>query len=337
MASGAGALLVDVASHADDVDSLMDAVSRTLRRSIGAGPVFVAPADPVTGAFAGTFLFDIPLDAAQAFSDIESKGRDLGTFATISSRSGDPVTSLFAESEGMPQNSERWREVITPMQWGDELRAVVRSHGHTWGYLCLHREAGDRPFSARDAERLVGLLPAIGRALRGATTLAGSRPVEIGTGVVIADGRGRVTATTGEGAAWLDELSPARNGELPITVATLARLAAARGSMIGSTIITRSGRAAYLEAAPLSEGDVAGVAIAISAPAPGLALARYAASARLTARETEVVSRVLDGLSTSSIADVLSISPHTVQAHLTSVFAKTGVRSRRELVSRLRF
>ena len=56
----------------------------------------------------------------------------------------------------------------------------------------------------------------------------------------------------------------------------------------------------------------------------------------MTARERDVCREVIAGHSTADIAARLFISAHTVQDHLKSVFAKVGVRSRGELVARLR-
>jgi DNA-binding CsgD family transcriptional regulator len=53
----------------------------------------------------------------------------------------------------------------------------------------------------------------------------------------------------------------------------------------------------------------------------------------LSARETEIAGAVLRGLSTAEIAGELHISRDTVQDHLKSIFDKTGVHSRRELVA----
>jgi hypothetical protein len=42
---------------------------------------------------------------------------------------------------------------------------------------------------------------------------------------------------------------------------------------------------------------------------------------------------VFHGLSTRAISETLHITEHTVQDHLKSIFDKTGMRSRRELVA----
>jgi len=57
----------------------------------------------------------------------------------------------------------------------------------------------------------------------------------------------------------------------------------------------------------------------------------------LSAREEDVIKLVVGGLSTKQISDRLYIAEHTVQRHLSNIFEKVGVRSRRELVKELFF
>ena len=54
----------------------------------------------------------------------------------------------------------------------------------------------------------------------------------------------------------------------------------------------------------------------------------------LTPRELEILAQVGQGHSNKSIARRLNISAHTVKYHLEAVFAKLGVRSRAEAVTR---
>lgn len=54
----------------------------------------------------------------------------------------------------------------------------------------------------------------------------------------------------------------------------------------------------------------------------------------LTPREVEVLALVGEGMSNKTIARRLGISAHTVKYHLEAVFAKLGVRSRAEAVTR---
>jgi DNA-binding CsgD family transcriptional regulator len=53
----------------------------------------------------------------------------------------------------------------------------------------------------------------------------------------------------------------------------------------------------------------------------------------LTKAEQTVTRLVCRGLSTRELSEALHITQHTVQDHLKSIFDKTGVHSRRELVA----
>jgi DNA-binding CsgD family transcriptional regulator len=333
MPSGPGMMLAGVAEPGD-VGSLMTAVRDTLQSWIGVGPVFLATADPVSGSFAGTFTFDIPDEAAAAFFAIEMGGRDVVSFRALS-RARTPWGSLFAATQARPEMSERWREVMAPLGWGDELRAAVRIHGATWGYLCLHRQSNERPFAAGELARVGALLPAIAGALRRAALSSPVERARLDSGVVLVDGRCRVTGLTGAAEAWLDEMGPHAPDSLPLLLAGLARQVFLSGRPATTTVTTRAGRIGFVEAALLQRAGEPQLAVVISGVPVEYQLERLVAAGGLTARERDVVSCVVRGRSTRAIADELGISPHTVQAHLTAVFSKTGVRSRRELVGRL--
>ncbi len=48
----------------------------------------------------------------------------------------------------------------------------------------------------------------------------------------------------------------------------------------------------------------------------------------LTSREVEILQRVTSGLTNRQLAEELGVSTRTVDAHLRSVYAKLGVKSR---------
>jgi DNA-binding NarL/FixJ family response regulator len=55
----------------------------------------------------------------------------------------------------------------------------------------------------------------------------------------------------------------------------------------------------------------------------------------VTAREREIAALLARGLSNPEIAATLVLSPYTVQDHIKSLFEKTQVASRHELVARI--
>jgi two-component system nitrate/nitrite response regulator NarL len=56
--------------------------------------------------------------------------------------------------------------------------------------------------------------------------------------------------------------------------------------------------------------------------------------ARLTARESETLTGLIEGESTKALAARLGVSPATARAHVQSVLNKLGVHSRLEAVAR---
>lgn len=102
-------------------------------------------------------------------------------------------------------------------------------------------------------------------------------------------------------------------------------------------MLTRSGAWVVLHGAALRTGPDPRVAVIVEPAHPARITELLMSAYELTDREQEVTRLVLQGSSTAQIATRLVLSPHTVQQHLKSIFDKTGVRSRRDLVGTVFF
>jgi DNA-binding CsgD family transcriptional regulator len=143
---------------------------------------------------------------------------------------------------------------------------------------------------------------------------------------------------------WLTDLPDGawQAGRLPSSVLAVAGRAA-RGvrspadpaEVAVARVLTRSGIWVVLHGVPLAQTSPLRVAVIVEPAHPARIAPLLMSAYGLTEREQELTRLVLQGFSTAEIAERLVISLHTVQQHLKNVFDKTGVRSRRELVTKI--
>ncbi len=332
-------------SHAGlDSRALRTAVLGRLRKVIPIDAFWCATVDPATLLFTGSLIEGIPESVTPAFLANEFLRDDANKFARLAG--GEPaVRGLHDATGGDLAASARYREILAPLGWGDELRAALTTGGACWGVMCLHRERGTPPYTAAEAAFLAHLAPHIAEGLRTALLLDNADTVSEtdGPGLLILADDFSIVATTPTAERWLAEMGDwPRRAEAPQAVrAVAARLwALERGEdatgmlMPRVRIRTRAGGWVVLHAARLS-GSGGGTAVMLERAQPlevaPLILQAYA----LTEREAGIAELVLRGRSTSEIAAGLFISALTVQQHLKAVFDKTGVNSRRALVARV--
>lgn len=323
-------------SHrAQDTTDLFRRTVQTLRRAMPVDRWCALTLDPATLLPTGGVHDEgVPLEHMPRLLELEHLTPEGDGIGELAQRS-EPVGLL---SRRDPASSARYREIVTPSGFADELRVALRSDGRTWGGLILFRESGH--FEAADADLLRDVSVFVGAAIRRSLVAhAGTDVTEaVGPGVIILDGA-RLDAMTPAASRLIEELGEVGHvgpDGLPPTVLALAERArlAARGQMTTTLARarTRSGRWLLLHAAALDD-EARRVAVTLE-PADPIKLAPLVMEAYgLSGREQEVVALLLRGRSTREISETLFLSAHTVQDHLKSIFTKVGVRSRRELVS----
>jgi DNA-binding CsgD family transcriptional regulator len=267
---------------------------------------------------------------------------DVNNHAVLA-RSRDHVGVLSAATGGDLARSTRWREIFAGYGVGDELGCVAADERGCWGDIRLYRNSDDPPFDADDARLMRDVSALLARALRRSAVapINGSDSAAAEMGVLLLNDELRPGGATDAARSWFDALNPARipfpDGVPGLVWNVVGRLIAGeRGEDPGRPPRVRArtggGRWAVVEAARLDGGE-AGIAVSVRAAGVEDVLALVSRASGLTPRERELVALLIEGLDTRELATRLFISRHTVQDHLKSVFAKVGVRSRRELVS----
>jgi DNA-binding CsgD family transcriptional regulator len=109
------------------------------------------------------------------------------------------------------------------------------------------------------------------------------------------------------------------------------------GEVAVSRVLSRTGSWVILHGACLASAGPRRVAIIVEPAHPARIYPLLMSAYGLTERERDVTRLILQGSSTAQIAQELVVSAHTVQQHLKSIFGKTGVRSRRDLVAKVFF
>lgn len=269
--------------------------------------------------------------------DVTSKPRlVLGSRASI---------SLSAATGGDLARSTRWRECLRPYGIGDELMTVCRDRHGCWGSLELMRDSGDAPFADDDAHFLHRVSPALATlirvGLRESWRAPSRRPPPLPPATLIVGADLHLRSWTPSFRDWLAELPAGAGPEgLPpavyeLVARVLTPTGAANGLPASVRTRTRSGHWATIEGAPLEGDDRRDAAIILRSATTDEVFDLFAKTYDLTRRERELAALILGGFATKQLAATLCISQHTVQDHLKAIFAKTGFRSRRELISHL--
>ncbi|NEW39333.1 helix-turn-helix transcriptional regulator [Nocardia cyriacigeorgica] len=333
--------------NAADAHDLFAVTSQRLRRLIPFDAAVWVATDPVNGLTTAPVRVENLHEGgcgiyweSEIFAEHVNLFRDLA-LAPV------PVAGLRATTGDRPTLSPLYRNFMRPRGFIDELRAVLRVDGQSWGQLSLFRERGRAPFDGGDLALVHSLSTPMARRLRACAQPAGLPTTDLADspGLLVFGADGGLLSINEQARDLLAEMPPGpitstpSGIDLPLPVWILSTSARARltGDSTKIRVRARTGRWLVCHASCLRDvdGRSSTTALVLAPAAPSEVASLVAAAYELTARELEVTELVTRGLSTTDIAATLFLSTHTVRDHVKSIFDKTGVTSRGELVAKL--
>jgi DNA-binding CsgD family transcriptional regulator len=341
-----------------DARDLLRRIARALNRVVPADAYAAATIDPASNLIVDAFAEQ--LDGGRGVRPVHRSWFEHFYFEETYAKTlalaqrKQAVTTLMEETHGRLERSLCYRESMRPGGIEHKAHAVFVDR-HLWGDMELYRSMGSPGFSTREIGILDRIAPLVGAGLKFAALRSQSMDLDVNEsmpGVLVVDAGGNVSGTPSAEALLqeLGDLHPHWREADHAPVAVQVVLGALHRSLMTDTageqdlvprvrLRGRAGRWLALHAAcsEATETRPAERLIVISPVSPQEMVWLGVSAYGLSAREEDVIKLVVGGLSTKQISDRLFIAEHTVQRHLSNIFEKVGVRSRRELVKELFF
>lgn len=258
------------------------------------------------------------------------------------------VLTLHEATNGQPERSPIYVEVMVPNGMAQELLVALRSStGENWGTTRLNRAPGDPMFSEHEINIMSAAAPLIAEGVRRGLLVGEAtepeRPEAPGLMVMTLDGEVEWLSPGAE--EWFSRLPDDDGRQDGVPTSVLAAAAGAlrdaehsgAGGVSTARVPMRDGRWAVVHGAVMGTNGNSRVTVIIQPAHPDRIAPLLMSIYGLTGREQEVTQLILRGGSTTELAKALGLSPHTVQQHLKSIFEKTDVNSRGELVAKVYF
>lgn len=258
------------------------------------------------------------------------------------------VALLREATHGDLSRSRLWRELLGEHGICDVASAVFRDQFGCWGFLDLWRTGRGNHFTAGEAALLTSVLGPVTTALRRCqaktfirTTGASHRRDPV---VLLLSPQLEVLGQTPATHEYLRVLVPPAGGRPPVPAPAYnvaAQLLAVEAGTDGNPPVSRvhlaDGQWLSLRAARIGNAEPSGepnIAVTIEESSPMERASLFARAFGLSPREVELLGYLMAGIDTRELARRMSVSGHTVQDHLKSIFSKTSTRTRRSLLAR---
>lgn len=254
------------------------------------------------------------------------------------------VQTLHEVTDGHPERSAIYVEVMVPHGMAQELLVALRSaSGENWGTARMNRSPDEPMFSAHEVKFMAAVAPVIADGVQRGLLVGEAIEPELpdAPGLVVLGADGDIELLSPRVQEWFARLpdDDGRRDGVPTCV-----LAAATSAMRDAERHGAGGESRLR--VPMTDGTWAvvhgayldtRVTVIIEQAHPDRVAPLLMSIYGLTARERDVTQHVLRGGSTAELARSLGVSPHTFQQHLKSIFEKTDVKSRGELVAKIFF